>query len=302
MFSYPVWRTLLHEHYALVLWIWLGLGLLAFLGSLRTDAPYGRHTRGGWGPQLNNRLAWFLMEIPVLICFHAAFWTGPGPKTWPYLAFAGLFSLHYGYRALIYPWRLRTGRKRMPWAVAGMAIVFNIGNGTLLGHGLGHPTAFGASALWPWGASAADALHPMAWPDASWTLGTGVRVAAGLLLFFGGWAVNLVADNHLIGLRRSPRSPGTTPGSTSDETKSSNSSRYRIPRHPLFRYTSCPNHLGEMVEWTGFALLTAHPAAMVFAAWTVLNVLPRSLAHHRWYRMHFADYPPERKALLPFVL
>lgn len=277
----PAWRQDLNEHYALVLMAWLGLGLLAFLGSMLTNAPYGRHTRGGWGPELNNRLAWFLMEVPVLLCFHWAFWTGPGPKTGPYLFFAGLFSFHYGYRALIYPWRLRTGKKRMPWAVAGMAVLFNIGNGTLLGHGLGQPTAFALSGDWP----------SQAWTSAAW-----IRVALGLSLFVGGWLVNFRADNYLISLRRS-KDQGALPSSPTARTQG-----YVIPQHPLFKRISCPNHLGEMLEWVGFAVLTAHPAAMVFAAWTVLNVLPRSLAHHRWYREHFEDYPAERKALLPYLL
>lgn len=250
--------------YQLALWAWLGLGAVAFAASLRLRAPYGRHARGGWGPELDNRLAWFLMEVPVLAVFHAFFWTAGGPKTLPVLVFAGAFSFHYGYRALIYPWRLRTARKRMPWAVAGMAMLFNLGNGYFLGHGLGAPTPYFGDA------PGAD------WPSANAWIGG--------LLFLAGWAVNFTADGHLIGLRR--------PGETG----------YRIPTHPLFRRVSCPNHAGEMVEWIGFAVLTAHPAAAVFAAWTILNVLPRSLAHHRWYRERFPDYPPQRKALVPGLL
>lgn len=26
------------------------------------------------------------------------------------------------------------------------------------------------------------------------------------------------------------------------------------------------------------------------------------VAYHRWYRREFSDYPPQRKAILPFVL
>lgn len=36
--------------------------------------------------------------------------------------------------------------------------------------------------------------------------------------------------------------------------------------------------------------------------WTAVNLVPRALAHHRWYREHFEDYPRQRKALIPFVL
>jgi len=39
----------------------------------------------------------------------------------------------------------------------------------------------------------------------------------------------------------------------------------------------------------------------VFAIWTMANLVPRALAHHRWYRETFADYPPGRKALIPYL-
>ena len=29
-------------------------------------APYGRHFTNGWGPRLDNRLAWFCMELPAV--------------------------------------------------------------------------------------------------------------------------------------------------------------------------------------------------------------------------------------------
>jgi hypothetical protein len=30
--------------------------------------------------------------------------------------------------------------------------------------------------------------------------------------------------------------------------------------------------------------------------------VPRAVAHHRWYREKFPDYPSERKAIFPYVL
>ncbi len=43
-------------------------------------------------------------------------------------------------------------------------------------------------------------------------------------------------------------------------------------------------------------------AAVTFAALsfvTAANLAPRARTHHRWYHEQFADYPPERKALVP---
>lgn len=110
------------------------------------------------------------------------------------------------------------------------------------------------------------------------------RFVVGLGLFAVGMAVNLHADEVLRGLRREGEGG------------------YRVPHGGLYRWVSCPNYLGEMVEWVGFALCTWNLPAAAFAAWTIANLFPRALAHHRWYRGRFADYPPERRAVLPFVL
>lgn len=104
----------------------------------------------------------------------------------------------------------------------------------------------------------------------------------GGVLFLAGLVMNLHSDEVLRGLR----APGE--------------SGYRIPRGGAYRWVSCPNYLGEIVEWVGFALL-AGGAAWAFAAWTAANLAPRARMHHRWYRATFPDYPPERRALVPFV-
>lgn len=110
------------------------------------------------------------------------------------------------------------------------------------------------------------------------------RFLAGLALFLAGAAINLHADAVLRRLRR--------PGEAG----------YSIPHGGLYRWVSCPNYLGELIEWCGFALATQSPAAAVFAAWTAANLVPRALAHHRWYRREFPDYPPARRAIVPFLL
>jgi protein-S-isoprenylcysteine O-methyltransferase Ste14 len=74
-----------------------------------------------------------------------------------------------------------------------------------------------------------------------------------------------------------------------------------IPRGGLFRWVSAPNYLGEMMEWVGFAIATWSLAGAAFAVWTIANLLPRAVSNHRWYRSKFADYPPERRALIPWI-
>lgn len=111
-----------------------------------------------------------------------------------------------------------------------------------------------------------------------------IRFIAGGILFILGMAINLKSDNALLALR-SPSSNG-----------------YSIPTGGLFKYISCPNFFGEILEWTGFAIMTWSPAALAFAIWSVVNLVPRALDHHRWYREKFSDYPAERKAVIPFMI
>jgi protein-S-isoprenylcysteine O-methyltransferase Ste14 len=115
-----------------------------------------------------------------------------------------------------------------------------------------------------------------------WLLGP--QFIGGAAVFFTGFAINQHSDAVLRRLRK--------PGETG----------YRIPHGGLYRWVSSPNYLGELIEWLGFALASASPAAWVFFAWTACNLVPRAIAHHRWYRKTFPDYPPERRAILPGLL
>jgi 3-oxo-5-alpha-steroid 4-dehydrogenase 1 len=110
------------------------------------------------------------------------------------------------------------------------------------------------------------------------------RFVAGFLLFLIGFFINFRADNTLIRLR--------APGENG----------YKIPEGGLFRYISCPNHFGEIVEWSGFALMCWNLPALSFAVWTAANLIPRAVSHHRWYRRNFEQYPKSRKAVIPFFL
>jgi len=112
----------------------------------------------------------------------------------------------------------------------------------------------------------------------------GMRFLTGTFLFILGVVVNWNYDNKLIHLRRP------------DETD------YLIPQGKLFELISCPNLLGEVIEWTGYAIMCWNLPAISFLVWTIANLVPRALAHHKWYNEHFENYPAERKAIFPFIL
>lgn len=121
------------------------------------------------------------------------------------------------------------------------------------------------------------AAYPTSWL-------TDPRFIAGLAVFAVGAAINLWSDNRLIHLR-----DGGKQG-------------YTIPRGGPFNQVSCPNHLGEIIQWSGFALMCWNLPALSFAVWTAANLIPRALSHHAWYRKTFPDYPRDRRAVVPALL
>jgi 3-oxo-5-alpha-steroid 4-dehydrogenase 1 len=132
-----------------------------------------------------------------------------------------------------------------------------------------------------------------AWINARWVSELGnyparwlvdPRFVLGAVIFFAGRNINVRADRRLIALR----GPGET--------------GYKIPRGGLHECVSSPNYLGEIVEWFGWALATWSLPGLAFAIYTTANLGPRAMQHHAWYRRTFPDYPPRRKALLPFLL
>ncbi len=115
----------------------------------------------------------------------------------------------------------------------------------------------------------------------SWLLDPRFLVGTGTFLV--GFAINQHADWVLMKLRK--------PGETG----------YKIPHGGLYRFVTCPNYLGEILEWTGFAIAAWSLPGVAFAVYTIANLAPRAASHHAWYREKFPDYPASRKALIPLV-
>jgi len=247
----------------LIVYVWIAIAIFIFPVVIHVVAPYGRHTTKKWGAMIDNRVGWILMELPALCVFSGFYLFGSGTHPFVTWIFFGLWVLHYINRTLIFPFRLRTKGKKMPLAIVFMAIGFNFVNGFINGYFLG--------------TLATEARYPISYL-------TDIRFILGVLVFFAGLFINWQSDNMLIHLRK--------PGETG----------YIIPKKGFFRFVSCPNHFGEILEWFGFAFLTWSSPALAFAVWTLVNLIPRALHHHKWYLSIFPDYPEKRKALIPFLL
>ncbi len=238
--------------------VFIAAGLSA-VSLLLLTAPYGRHARGGWGPTMDTRWSWVVMESPSALWFLAVFLAGAHAWSLAPLALAAMWLAHYVQRTFVFPFTLRPGG-RTPISVVAMGFLFNLVNAYLNARWLSHFGDYETSWLW----------------SPSFLIGLG--------LFITGYRINRWADRVLANLRK--------PGETG----------YKIPRGGLYEVITCPNYFGELLEWTGFAIAAGSLAGWAFAVFTAANLIPRALAHHRWYREKFPDYPPWRKAVIPMVL
>jgi 3-oxo-5-alpha-steroid 4-dehydrogenase 1 len=247
------------------------------------SAPYGKLHRSGWGPMLGGRTGWFLQEIISPVALLAAFYAAqlsaggapgeaatqaPPPSLLapqPVHVFLALWCVHYAHRAVLYPLQRHMSATTVP--VVLTAVAFNLVNGALVGTELAREGAAPRGRFAAWAALASP------------------RCAAGLALCGAGAALNVRSDAALRALR-------AVPGDRA----------YHVPRGGLFEYVACPHYLGEMLEWSGFAIATATRSGAVFAFWTVANLAPRAATTRAWYAAKFKEaFPANRKALIPFI-
>ena len=247
--------------FEIFLWIMSGTALVVFIALYFVKAGYGMFRDNRWGPAINNKLAWILMEAPVFAVMCILWWLSDRRfDTVPLICFL-LFQLHYFQRSFIFPLLIK-GKSRMPLAIMLMGIVFNVLNGFMQGEWLFY-------------------LAPADRYTLSWL--TTPQFIAGVALFFIGMGINLHSDNVIRHLRR----PGDT--------------KHYLPAKGMYRYVTSANYFGEIVEWTGFALLTWSAAGAVFVWWTCANLVPRADAIFRRYQAEFGDAMGSRKRVFPFI-
>ena len=160
----------------------LGLAALTLAGLSFVTAPYGRYARSGWGPTIPTRVGWVVMESPAVIAFIAFYLLGRHRADPAPIALLALWQTHYVYRAFFFPFAMRVDGKRMPVAIAALAVAFNLLNAWVNAR---------------WISELGD--YPAAWL-------VDPRFAGGVAIFFVGLGVNVRADRRLIALR----GPGET--------------------------------------------------------------------------------------------
>jgi len=241
------------------------------------------------------------------------------------------FALHYAWRSLAYPFLIRGGKRTrvLEWL---LALAFCCCNGALQGAGAALVGARGRGrGSGGEGGRLRSATPPVLSPFHHLAL-FGVSLCLWALF----WGLNLAADAHLRSLRRkktskaaAARAPTGNGGGGREEEEEEEEEEdrgYRLPTSALFSLVACPNYGAECAEWGCFSLAsffasraTAAAAgaegersssviaseslpALAFAFFTAANLVPRALAHRRWYAEKFEDFPRGRRAIFPWVL
>lgn len=237
------------------------IAVIVFVALYFVKAGYGMFRTQSWGLSINNKLAWLLMEAPVFVVMAWLWWHSDRRFQSVELIFFLLFQLHYFQRAFIFPFLLK-GKSRMPVLIMLMGITFNILNGFMQGEWIFY-------------------LAPSQYYRPAWLISPQFWI--GIILFMGGMFVNWHSDYIIRHLRK----PGDT--------------YHYLPQKGLYRYVTSANYLGEIVEWTGWAILTWSLSGCVFAWWTIANLVPRADAIWHRYRNEFGSEVESKKRVFPFI-
>ena len=236
---------------------------VVFVALFFVNAGYGKFYTPKWGPSVDNRLGWVLMEAPVFFAMLLLWWLSDRRFDPVRLVFLILFEIHYFHRSFIFPLKIR-GRSRMPLSIILMGALFNTLNALMQGG-------------WIFWFSPAGA-YPLSWLY-------GLPFVLGTALFFYGMFINIQSD----GIIRDLRQPGDT--------------NHYLPKGGMFRYVTSANYFGEVLEWIGFAVLTWSLSGAVFAWWTFANLAPRAARIYDMYRREFPNEldTGKVKRILPYI-
>ncbi len=251
-----------YQTFEILLWVMCILALVVFISLYFVKAGYGIFRTKNWGYSVNNKIGWVLMEAPVFIVMLWLWVMSPMGFHLAPLIFFIFFELHYFQRSFIFPFLMR-GRSKMPILILLMGVVFNVLNGIIQAEWLFY-------------------LCPENLYTNSWLVRPNFII--GTLLFFLGMGINLHSDWVIRHLRKK--------GDT----------HHYLPQKGMYSLVTSGNYFGELLEWTGFAILTLSPAAWVFVLWTFANLAPRAHAIRNRYKEEFGDNSVgKRKRLIPFI-
>jgi 3-oxo-5-alpha-steroid 4-dehydrogenase 1 len=282
----PGWLPPSRENYELIKTGWSLFPLLT-AGQWLTDFyPMGK-TSVISKFNLPGRWAWAAMEsvgpITVLYCMLTIPQTvGVSSLPWGNWTMAGLYTMHYVYRALLFPY-LNPSMSPIHVYVAFSAACWNLINGLSLG---GWLAGYGPTTNQDW----AGKLYV---------------IEVGLVVWGWGLLANFFHDEDLREIRRSALRRQKEQAIKDGKPIEGVDKFYMIPKNGLFHYVLYAHYLCEWFEWAGFYMIGGLDCvpARSFLLNEISTMLPRAVAGKRWYVENFGkEKVGNRKAVIPGIL
>ena len=114
------------NNFYILLGLWIAIAVITFFYLFFVTAPYGRHASSDWGPSMDARWGWIVMESPSVFLIGGLCIFFRENLSLVSSIFVLIYIFHYFHRTLIWPFIAEIDGKIMPIYVASLAIVFII--------------------------------------------------------------------------------------------------------------------------------------------------------------------------------
>ncbi|KAJ1338717.1 3-oxo-5-alpha-steroid 4-dehydrogenase 1 [Microdochium nivale] len=282
------WMPLSHDNYNFVMFWWSLFPLFASLQWIISFGGMGKSSIANSMFNIPGKVAWLTMEVPGASVLLYSFKTlaaehGHTDLPWQNKVLAGLFVVHYSYRAVIFP-IIAPSMSEIHVFVWLSAIGFQVCNGACIGAWL---AAYGPTTQAQWDAQGFTVF----------------RFTLGLALFYIGLVANYFSDEELREIRRGELRRQERLASQG-QNKGSVQKHYELPNNGLFKYMLYPHYFFEWIEWTGFLIAggLGFAPARTFVLNEITSMLPRAVRGAAWYREKFgADKVNKKWVIIPGV-
>ncbi|KAL9136568.1 MAG: hypothetical protein Q9175_002223 [Cornicularia normoerica] len=285
----PTWCPPSREHWELITFLWQFFPILTLYQWFFKYYPMGKTSTVSTF-NIPGKIGWATMEAPGFITLLYLMYSLPkqeGIESLPLTnwTMAGLFTLHYIYRALISPLFLNPSMSPIHLSVWASALSFQLINSTCIGGWLG---GYGPTTKEEW-------------------TGAAMRLEIGLMVFGIGLLGNIYHDDELREIRRAAaRNQERKQKEKGEKADGKGVEKvYVVPENGLFSLILFPHYLCEWIEWGGFWMIggMACVPARTFLINEVATMLPRALDGKQWYVERFGKGKiGSRKAVIPGII
>ncbi|KAI7237709.1 3-oxo-5-alpha-steroid 4-dehydrogenase [Hortaea werneckii] len=280
------WYPPSREHWELLNYAWQFFPLFTAAQWLTTFYPSGKTSIDS---KLNvpGKWAWCFMELPGMLTVLYCLMTIPhqeGLRTipWANWTMAGVYCIHYFYRAILCP-LLNPTMSPIHAFVFASAFCWQVINGLVIG---GWLAGYGPTSVFDWS-------------------GKLYTIEVGLILWGWSFLGNIFHDDDLREIRRSALRRQKEQAQKENKPIEGVEKLYMLPKNGLFHYILFPHYLCEWLEWAGWWMIGGWSCtpARSFLLNEISTMLPRALQGKQWYIEKFGkEKVGDRKAIIPGLL